>query len=339
MIRSTVATSLLLNTWLTLVASEVVSYHLSPDELRAFIGVKQVQDPSYQPFFNPTRRPQHFSGPATNFSADVTDGARVFDGRWLSSGNTKLDCIDWDGYQESTKKYLFSWNSAECIAPLPRPDFHLKCNANFTIMRKGIPKTWRSEPFLFHYVCPHPKLCVDIDPEIKLPITFSGFELKDIACRPPETVVVKQHAAVALKGAGSSADDSEPDWCSLPEIVPGLDYPSSWRTTSFLLTEEVSWANGSFYKAPKLYIRDSPEHYRSGFDRGYKTDTNLVSTIINVGSSRGKLQSKAVNFCMEMIRGGSVWTVMMYTWFKYIPRRGAVPAQIEYVQNSVESEE
>lgn len=314
----------------------MTSYKLTDDELKAFIRIKKSLEPSYRPFFE-SQSTDSLQEKNINNPSAVVPGPIHWPGYHESSENTLADCLSWDEMDVGRKSYRFGFNQAECKLPGHSGDFTLNCSATYTT--DPSPFIRKSQPFIFDYHCPFPKVCIDMAADPALSAGHNTLEggPKNIACRPEEDLVVKQHAAIALQGARSSAVGS-PDWCSLPEIVPGLDYPPTWKTTSFMLTEEVSWANGSQYKAPKLWIKDSPTHYKYGFDRGLRRNTNVISTIVNVESWRGHLQSRAVNFCMEMIRGGNVWTVMMYTWFKYTPRRGSVPARIDYIQHTAEPE-
>lgn len=310
------------------VSGEVMTYHLTDEELETFFRLKRALEPSYEPLFQ-----SHHSGASYNTTSNEEafeinpEKTTYWPGKWLSSGNTAEDCIAHSDVY-ARKRFQFKWLEAQCLLPNSSPEFLLNCSSIYRVIPSSV--DWEGAPWIFHQVCPPPKVCIDLDLGAEVAGAFPGFTYKNIACVERDKLTIKQHAAVAMKGARSSAE-SEPDWCSLPEIVPGLGYPSIYHMTSFLLTEEVSWANGSYYQAPKLYIRDSPSHYKNGFDRAYKQNTNVVSTIINVGSARGRLQSRAVNFCMELIRGGHVWTVMVYTWFRYTPRRGIVPAELDYV--------
>lgn len=174
----------------------------------------------------------------------------------------------------------------------------------------------------FEHVCPEGTVC--IDHKSKAGTVLGASDSQDVFCQKSSELNIEEHAAVATKSPRSEA---APDWC-LSAIVPGLTYPATPYATSFVLTEEVSWANGSEYIAPELYIRDHPNYFTKGFDRAYQRDTNLVSAELSIGSVRGRLQSRAVQFCMKMLTGGEVWTVMMYTWFKHGhgPRyRGRIP--------------
>lgn len=317
----------LIHQWLHVILCEIISYRFTSEELEAFIGVKKALDSSYR-LFSPSFKKR------TSFSEEAVQSEPTRPrGRHLSSGNTIADCVEHDHYTFDKKRYRFTWHSATCHVPGQSPDFDLTCNSTYILVstyrhETRQPLIFKGRQFIWWQFCPPNKVCIDDD--------LSGDERRNIRCADQDEITTKEHAAVAFKGAGSSANPStdpfEPDWCALGEIVPGLQYPATPQMTTFMLTEEVSWANGSYYNAPKLLIRDSAKLYKNGFDRAYKTNTNLVSTLLNVGSVRGRLQSRAVDFCMDIIRGGDVWTVMMFTWFKYSARRGKIPETLENVQ-------
>lgn len=298
-------------------SDSLLSYELSSEELQAFIDLKKSIDPSYRPF-----RPQS-TGRATDNTTvaqskrDVlTDPYHHPNKRYAHRGSTAADCAYHNGIQEIRKVYTFNVLEAECEIAGFSPDYAVNCTSRYTISQSHLYNpSWRGDIWEFTHVCPEHTVCVDVE----LSSNTLERERKDVVCQPEEKVESPRHSAVAVKGARSSAS-SEPDWCSLDVLVPGLDYPSTSAMTTFVLSEEVLWADGRYYNAPKLWIRDSPKKYARGFDRGFRTNTNMISTELNVGSSRGKLQSRAVNFCMEMIRGGNVWTIMMYTYFRYDKR-------------------
>lgn len=107
--------------------------------------------------------------------------------------------------------------------------------------------------------------------------------------------------------------------CSKPTQVPGKhDGGSSSTQRSFVISESASFLNGSSYKARTMNIRDLSSKW--GFDRVLRHDVDSVSTTINVGSWRGQLQSKDMQFCLDMTAAATVaagqWIVLSYTWYR-----------------------
>lgn len=299
----------------SLSVDNALSYEMTPEEIKAFVSIKKQKDPSYEPLMAPVFRPE--SNPDPFGQAEYPLGHTAAK-RYLSTGNTGQDCVSHNGEGLFKVFYKYSWDSAYCHRHGVSPDFTLNCSTTFRIPDR-YETTYKGRNSIFWHACKPPGVCMDLDLTRYLNGYFQGFSFQDVYCVDPRKIVLKEHHAVAFKdlyGHGSG-----PEWC-LQEHVPGFNYPPMSRMTPFVLTEEVSWANGSTYKAPKLYIRDNPKYIKNGFDHAYKTNTDVISTEIEIGSVRNRLQSKAVEFCMEMIRGGDVWTVMMYTWFRTTSRSG-----------------
>lgn len=325
MIVSSFVLALVFSTRITMAAlamfSDVISYELTPEEVEALIHLRR----SHKPSSERSQLSQHFQS-ATNMifgeskqpKVGVTDPYHYVGKIYPHQGSTLADCPYHDGIREPRKIYSFRFHEAECENPGTSPMYNVSCKSRHRFSRLSDP-TWGGPIWQFIHICPKKTVCVDVAAAPNMPVPRN----RDIVCRPEKEVESLNHAAVALKGAGSSAS-SEIDWCSLETLVPGLDHSSSSVMTSFVLSEEVLWANRSHYNAPKLWIQDSPKGYTRGFDLGWSTNTNLLSTEINVPSYRGRLQPRAVNFCMELIRGGNVWTIMIYTYFRYDHRRHKV---------------
>lgn len=302
------------------------SYVMTPEEIQAFIAVKKSIDTTYQPFINRSK----WSVTSNSTFEQSTPKAlkHHYPGdRYPSEGTTEADCLSHDELYIRHLRYRFQWRSAKCDLPGESGDYTITCSSKYDV-RPYYDIIYSGKDMEFTHFCKDPEVCLDIDIG---PSALRGVAYHDAICVDPWKLTIRQHMAIAKRVRLAS---SEPDWCSLPTIVPDLDFPPTWSMTTFLLTEEVTWANGSEYLAPKLYIRDSPSYYKFGIDRAYKQDTNVISTTINIGSARGKLQSKAVEFCMEMLTGGEVWTVMMFTWLKVVPRHGRIlPMLLEEDEN------
>lgn len=300
-------------------AHTVTPYQLTQEEISAFIDLKRSINSSYEPFsgvISPRPRSD------TIYQSSKHPVGHYPGRKYESSGNADLDCVSHNGVGLRKFRYYYERNWAICERPGESPNFTLNCSMKYS-PGTAYNTMYPGKATLFIHVCPHPKVCINTAREDQA-ASSNGASSENVACVERDSLTVTEHSAVAMRGAGSEAD-SEVDWCSLEELIPGLDYPPTWHGSSFVLTEEVSWANGSFYNAPKLYIRDDPNYIKNGYDHAFKRHTNVVTTALYVGSVRGRLQSRPINFCMELLRGGEMWTVMLYTWFRVSDRRGLPP--------------
>lgn len=321
------------------------AYHLTLEEIQAFINIKKRLDPLYEPF---AARGDGSAVPNHRFEQSAARSSRNLPRHrqkdtWETTGSTEGDCLSHNPTMTGGKLYQFKFLSSRCKRPGRSHFYTVACDSEFAVgpyYREFQP--WFPWPFV-HY-CLYPDVCIDYDTSGTI---HEDTDYSNTFCAHPEDIRVKSFIGVAIptKRTRSTRPRSSvaPSWCSPTEYIPGHKYPSTSQMTTFLLTEEVSWANGSEYIAPQLYIRDSSSHFTKGFDRAFRTNDSLVSTTINVGSVRGRLQSKAVQFCMNMLTGSEVWTVMMYTWIKVNPRHGKIWSEVtsnatETDQQSVKSD-
>lgn len=288
------------------------SYELTKEELNAFIESKRSIDPSYSPFnaMLPSGRPRNrapFQLPYYNPHLDVSGLV-----------NTVANCLE-HNYRELFNEVSMRLQSARCIEPGYSGAYFVKCkpykvfatNAGYT---RAFPQSRLQE---YIHECPKSKVCMPFhlhnymnEPE------FTVDEYKDIQCVAPEALVVKNIEAVA----GTSHQQ-----CSASHDVPGGYLPASHAGVNLILTEEVSWANGSAYKAPAMFIVD--ETSGRSFDRVYELDTDMVSTELTIQAYRGHLQNRMIKFCFEQVSGGRSWTVMLYSWFRILPSHARTPGK------------
>lgn len=315
-----------------------LTYAMTPEEIQAFIAVKRTVNPTYQPFSKRAMK----QSPASNLTFEQSKPAdkrirkrpnrpkyryHLQGQKYPSMGSLDADCTFHTPTWENYKKYSFTKQRAKCLAPVESPEYTVWCPSTYTVGRLQ-DRDWPGRVWEFTHVCPPPEVCMDSDYS---GTALEGTDATEVFCAHPEDIRVKHHAAVAIAKKRRTSS-MYLDWCGPTEHIPGFDYPSTYQTTSFLTTMEVSWANGSEYLAPTLVIMDSPSIHKAGFDRAYKHNSDLVSSVIDIGSVRGKLQSRAIDFCMDMLAGGDVWAVMMYTWIKVKrPMHGKIPSPLESV--------
>lgn len=203
----------------------------------------------------------------------------------------------------------YSWHSARCLYPRRSRNYFVKCNevTVYPSTHPGDPPEYhhKDEPVQFPHLCPVGEVC--------MPMNYGKFvdhkstDYNDIQC-------VDEREVESVKF--EATQEKSHQGCSSALQVPGPDYASTYTTgtTNFILTAEVSWADGKPYKAPAMFIRD--ETPRHPYDRAYVLNTDVVSTKISVESYRGRLLSRTIRFCFEQLTWSNRWAVLSYTWFK-----------------------
>lgn len=275
------------------------SYRLSPEEATYFLALKASHDPSYQMFGSNRNMTGHHNANTVMAKLPV---------------NTAADCIR-ENQDFHYYKTEHSRHSASCFWPKMSQKYSVKCNEVKVFgpdFPGGEPARYPSaHPIQLDKLCPEGEVC--------MPLKYGKFvdpdstDYDDIQCvRDDDVDTIKFQV---------SQEQSRLQ-CSAALQVPGSDYASTSTTgmTRFVLTAEVSWANGKPYKAPAMFIRD--ETPRHPYDRAYRLDTDVVSAELSVGSYRGRWQSRTIRFCFEQLTGGHGWAVLAYTWFKAPMYRG-----------------
>lgn len=340
--KALVTTLALLTAFLTLINAQ---YDLTPEEIQAFIGLKKSIDPDYKPFVS--RNGSTLSNSSFGM-IEAGDRRGTRHNMWPKNHDPQntyrrqissvMDCVTHDGSNRNRFFFHYRWVESVCDNPGRDAYYKVTCNTTFTISRPNYRgRIFHLNNMVFRHYCLGDLVCMPYG-FLRLNPAWAHLEARDIHCVNRASIIVIGHKAIAQNtGESSGVKRKRNEFCSPDVFVPGTAYPSTWQQTSFVLTEEVSWANGSYYNAPKLYIRDSPKYSHFGFDRALKTNSDLVSAEITVGSVRGQLHSLPVNFCVEMLTGGNVWTIMMYTWFQINARRSRPPITnhaIEYADPS-----
>lgn len=287
-------------------------YALSREEIRAFLAKKRSNDPSNIPFnasLMPRKKPPPFEPPAHNPNLDVSGLV-----------DTQADCMS-HNINELGHKLVYALVDAECEEPGESPFYWVQCKSSqMSETRSGKLRPY-GEPGLekFFHSCPEPKVCMPYHLKDFLgePKLVAG-EYKDVQCVFKDALVIENVEAVA----GSSHQQ-----CSPSHEIPGGYLPASYTGVDLILSEEVSWANGSAYKAPAMFIVD--ETSGKSYDRAYEMNTDIVSTELTIQTYRGHLQNRIIKFCFEQISGGRAWTVMLYSWFRMSPKRARLPRKVD----------
>lgn len=240
------------------------------------------------------------------------------DSRVRRRGNVDAwaDCLGLNRIEEGYN-YRHDLNEVECNHPFQSPFYTVTCN----VVRRNV-RANDFEPFTYWGItkvpgqCLRQHICTNIE---KTTPTIGGvIKEMDISCvkqeldhymRIMEAFHGHAHAAQAQTG------------CTDVTPVPGhQDGGSSSRPQTFVLTAEVFQHDGTQYKAPTMSIRDLSSKWK--LDRAVRHDTSVVSTEITVGAWRGQLQSRKMQFCVELSAAAGQWVVLHYTWFRATSRHG-----------------
>lgn len=143
---------------------------------------------------------------------------------------------------------------------------------------------------------------------------------------PREEVVCVEQEQVRVQSVSTSQTNADDVYCGLTLRLPGDQYrpQPGQHSLNLVLTEEVMFPNGSAYPAPMLYIRDVTSRW--GFDRAFQRDASAASAKITLTTFGGKIQTRFVQFCMQMMPGvAETSVVFMYTFFQdRSPRNGRI---------------
>lgn len=142
---------------------------------------------------------------------------------------------------------------------------------------------------------------------------------KDMSKGPTEEIACVDEENIVTETVNSKASTSGTHQvhCGLSLALPGSHYRAApaQKTIDVVLTEQVTYPNGTPYPAPLLYIRETTPPYAS--DRALRTDGSVVSALIELSSYRGNFIQKQFEFCMQMLPGHVATSVMFtYSFFQ-----------------------
>lgn len=126
--------------------------------------------------------------------------------------------------------------------------------------------------------------------------------------------------------------------CGLSLQLPGPYYigvPGEQKI-NVVLTEQVQYLDGSSYPAPLLYIRDTSNS--QSIDRAWRQHASVASTVIELGIYRGHFVSKNFEFCMQMLPGHTISSVIFtYSFFNVFLQHSRIPYIEEKAGQTFES--
>lgn len=284
------------------------TYQLSSEELSAFLDIRHsVGEHSVAHHDIVTRRSSDdISTPQYNQSL----------GKWIEHEvHTNALCPEHDYKDIFGFPRTYTFLKAHCIGPSKPRRFLLYCQErsvswpHFNSIAERVEKFW--------HMCPRATTCHNWN----IPI-YEGLEevgkYEDIECVPNSMVKIDNLAGVAARPSLHGPYVH----CTEPQEIPGPSMqhvPWNPTGTELILTEEVTWSNGSNYVSPLLFIHDKTSKLFE-FDRASRQFDSVVSAEIQVRPVRGRIPPRMIEFCMRLAVKTDVWVIMTYSWFT-IPHR------------------
>lgn len=232
-------------------------------------------------------------------------------------------CIGKNGWDKAGKYWRHLYKDAQCLPQSGDPRlFKLTCSKAFRINDQA--NAEHSLPDVtFHVDCPIDTTCqtvFGINPREGGPLERAGcVEENDLV---QETVHSDPTRTIQFIH------------CGLPLQLPGPHYRAvpGQQKIDVVLTEQVQYLNGSAYPAPLISIRDTTN--TKPVDRVLKYNTNGASALIELGTYRGKFASKTFEFCVQMLPGHVISSVIFrYSFFTVDLHHGRIVRRLKPVSN------
>lgn len=165
---------------------------------------------------------------------------------------------------------------------------------------------------VFRY-CPIGTICQSVEAPASSDMSLH----EDVGCVDENDVSID----IVNTNPKSAKPAPQDEHCGLDLNLPGSHYaaPIGQTPLNLMLTEQVSYLNGTPYHAPVLYIRDKSSPY--GLDRVLRHEASVASTEIQLGVYRGRYQTREYEFCMQFKPTHAATSlVFMYSFFQ-LPHR------------------
>lgn len=175
------------------------------------------------------------------------------------------------------------------------------------------------------YTCPQRTSC---EPIHFLSAT-EGDSLEEVGC------IDEEHIKRATYVAGSGQENWGKDMYCAPTLqLPGDNYHAvpNQQSIEIILTEHVHKTDGTPLDVPMLYIRDTTDPKKQ-YDRVLRRDASVASTLLEIGSYRGRMQQRTFQFCMQMTaKYVASSAVFVYSYIQVPLRHSRVLAQVDREQ-------
>lgn len=287
-------------------------YKLSSEELSAFLALRADADTSSE---NQDNAGVYLNGTS---AASIDKRGLTVD---TSAECRKQNHVDAYGFSR-----VYTFSAARCDSDVRPNRYKLYCNEKSIEFQFPNFKHVERRNVIFLKTCPKKLYCQNFEEPIwNEDGTRYSEDLRDIECLP-----LRKKKIENLEGVARRPWIHGPDvHCSKPIEVPGSGAEMTqehWSAagTNMILTEQLSWANGSEYKSPLLFIHDKTG--RKEFDWNLKKDDSVVSAEIEVMPVRGRIPSRLIEYCMKLAHNTDVWVIMTYAWFTHPwKHRKAIP--------------
>lgn len=244
--------------------------------------------------------------PASDYNEQLVKIMRFDFSLACSERNRNTEFISW---QYSLKK-------VECdLSTGDRRRVKITCASKYTEHRQGhyfLSHMADDVPIIHH--CPIGTICQPIEE----PASSNLELLEDVACVDENDVSID-----IVNTSPNSAKAAPQDvYCGLDLGLPGSHYvaPIGQTPMNLMLTEQVSYLNGTPYDAPALFIRDKLSPY--GLARVLRHDASVASTEIQLVVYRGRYQTREYEFCLQFKPTHAATSlIFMYSFFQLPHRR------------------
>lgn len=227
-------------------------------------------------------------------------------------------CYGFNGEGAAERKMWHHWfKKAECDRSNgDRRAIKLTCGSQWREF--GSPQWNLADDKVVRYACEERTYCSE---RIFINDTEGG-PVQEVECVDEENVKTE-----TVSSKPDAAHHGHPNLhCGLDLQIPGTHYRAvpGQKSMHIILTEEVYYPNGQPYSASQLYIREKSNKY--GLDPVFRQGASVASLQIEVGFYRGQWQQREFEFCMQMLPGLAVSSVIFtYSFFKVDLQHGRVP--------------
>lgn len=244
--------------------------------------------------------------------------------------NLRSICREEDGPDAEGRYWEHYFIDAECDLKSRNPR-RIKLTCGSQVRNGAGTGTIRSGPNVEVYPeCPIPTVCHAV--YLMTPPVLGRGPKENIGCIAEKDLVKQTVTSKASKSGDQKVH------CGLSLSLPGPHYRArpGQMAIDLVLTEQVTYPDGTPYPAPLLFIRDKSDPYH--MDRAVRKGGDVTSLIVELGTYRGNFISKQYEFCMQMLPGHFTSSVIFsYAFFQVVLRHGNIPGEPWQLEGSTES--
>lgn len=227
----------------------------------------------------------------------------------------QVECAKKTGLETDNRFCRFVFKRVECDKQArSRRAVKVFCDADCEQVVNGrivytFTETW------FSFLCDPGTFCETIYLINKTP---DGGPIEEVGCTDEKAV--KQD--IVVHDRTKAQPRQEKIHCGLELSLPGHDLQAdpNQEPVDIILTEHVLKLDQSSLDVPVLLIRDSTNP-KAPIDRVWRSDANVASALVEIGSYRGKLQQRKYEFCMQMPPSYVASAAIFVYSYVQVPRR------------------